>query len=140
MQGVLSRQDQLERDGETIRMSLSSDVLFSTGSARLQPGGEDKLRQVAGVRCQPQSAKHGDPQSGHGLNLADQDLGSSARPKFPGGLDDQGGQSRRVLMNQCVTGASDDPDFRQVHEGGGRFGDLTVGRIVLADNESHRHL
>lgn len=49
MEAVLSRQDSLERRGEEIHMSLSSDILFTTGSSRLQPGGEDKLRQVAGI-------------------------------------------------------------------------------------------
>lgn len=49
MEAVLARQDALERRGETIYMSLSSDILFTTGSSRLQPGGEDKLREVAGI-------------------------------------------------------------------------------------------
>ncbi len=49
MEGVLSRQDSLERRGETIHMSLSSDILFASGSSQLQPGGEDKLRQVSGI-------------------------------------------------------------------------------------------
>jgi outer membrane protein OmpA-like peptidoglycan-associated protein len=49
MQQVLARQDRLEREGETLRVALSSDVLFASGSARLQPGAEDKLRQVASV-------------------------------------------------------------------------------------------
>jgi outer membrane protein OmpA-like peptidoglycan-associated protein len=49
MQQVLDRQDRLEREGETLRVSLSSDVLFDSGSAMLKPGAEDKLRQVAEV-------------------------------------------------------------------------------------------
>jgi outer membrane protein OmpA-like peptidoglycan-associated protein len=49
LEGVLERQDRVERDGEALRVSLGSDVLFDSGSARLQPGGEDKLREVAGV-------------------------------------------------------------------------------------------
>jgi outer membrane protein OmpA-like peptidoglycan-associated protein len=49
MEAILARQDSLERRGETIYMSLSSDILFTTGSSRLQPGGEDKLREVAGI-------------------------------------------------------------------------------------------
>ena len=49
MQEVLARQDVLERRGEEIYLSLSSDILFTSGSARLQPGAEDKLREVAGV-------------------------------------------------------------------------------------------
>lgn len=49
MERVLSRQDELERRGEEIHMSLASDILFTTGSSRLQPGAEDKLRQVASI-------------------------------------------------------------------------------------------
>jgi outer membrane protein OmpA-like peptidoglycan-associated protein len=49
MEAVLARQDELERRGETIHLSLASDILFATGSSKLQPGGEDKLRQVAGI-------------------------------------------------------------------------------------------
>jgi outer membrane protein OmpA-like peptidoglycan-associated protein len=49
MRQVLDRQDRLEREGDTLRASLSSDVLFDSGSAKLQPGASDKLRQVADV-------------------------------------------------------------------------------------------
>lgn len=49
MQGVLDRQDALERRGEEIYMSLSSDILFTSGSAALAPGANDKLREIAGV-------------------------------------------------------------------------------------------
>jgi outer membrane protein OmpA-like peptidoglycan-associated protein len=49
MQQVLDRQDRLERRGEEIYMSLSSDILFTSGSAALAPGAEDKLREVAGI-------------------------------------------------------------------------------------------
>ncbi len=49
MQEVLERQDRVERDGETLRVALSSDVLFDSGSATLQPGAQDKLREVARV-------------------------------------------------------------------------------------------
>jgi outer membrane protein OmpA-like peptidoglycan-associated protein len=49
MQQVLARQDRLEREGETLRASLSSDVLFDSGSAKLHPGGEDKIRDLAQV-------------------------------------------------------------------------------------------
>jgi len=49
MEDVLARQDRVERDGDTLRVALSSDVLFDSGSARLKPGAEDKLREVAGV-------------------------------------------------------------------------------------------
>jgi outer membrane protein OmpA-like peptidoglycan-associated protein len=49
MQQVLDRQDVLERRGEELYMSLSSDILFTTGSAALTPGADDKLREVAGI-------------------------------------------------------------------------------------------
>jgi outer membrane protein OmpA-like peptidoglycan-associated protein len=49
MAAVLERQDRIEREGETLRVSLASDVLFDSGSARLQPGADDKLRRVGDV-------------------------------------------------------------------------------------------
>ena len=49
MQAVLDRQDRLEQEGQTLHASLSSDVLFTSGSAQLQPGAQDKLGQVANV-------------------------------------------------------------------------------------------
>src|ERR671935_2013356 len=49
MEQVLARQDRVEREGETLRIALASDVLFDSGSARLQPGAENKLRDIAGV-------------------------------------------------------------------------------------------
>jgi outer membrane protein OmpA-like peptidoglycan-associated protein len=49
MQEILARQDRLEREGEALRVSLASDVLFESGSARLQPGAEDKLRELSRV-------------------------------------------------------------------------------------------
>ena len=49
MQKVVDRQDRVERDGESLRVSLASDVLFDSGSAILQPGAEDKLQHVAEV-------------------------------------------------------------------------------------------
>jgi outer membrane protein OmpA-like peptidoglycan-associated protein len=49
MAAILERQDRVEREGETLRVSLASDVLFDSGSARLQPGADDKLRRVADV-------------------------------------------------------------------------------------------
>jgi outer membrane protein OmpA-like peptidoglycan-associated protein len=49
MQKVVDRQDRVERDGDTLKVSLASDVLFDSGSATLQPGGVDKLREVAQV-------------------------------------------------------------------------------------------
>jgi outer membrane protein OmpA-like peptidoglycan-associated protein len=49
MEEVLARQDRVEREGETLRVALSSDVLFDSGSSALRPGAEDKLREVARV-------------------------------------------------------------------------------------------
>ncbi|MGH8477415.1 MAG: OmpA family protein, partial [Methylococcales bacterium] len=48
-ESVVARQDSVERQGEVIHMSLASDILFASGSSKLQPGGEDKLRQVSGI-------------------------------------------------------------------------------------------
>ena len=49
MEQVLANQDRIAREGDTLRASLSSDVLFESGSARLQPGADTKLLQIAEV-------------------------------------------------------------------------------------------
>jgi len=49
MQAILAEQDRLRREQENIYISLGSDVLFTSGSAQLQPGGRDKLRELAGI-------------------------------------------------------------------------------------------
>lgn len=49
MQGVLSENDRLRREQETLYLTLGSDVLFDSGSAALQPGARDRLREVAGI-------------------------------------------------------------------------------------------
>ncbi len=49
MQGVLDEQDRLRREKETLYLTLGSDVLFDSGSATLQPGAADKLREVAEI-------------------------------------------------------------------------------------------
>ena len=49
MQGILAEQDRLRQEQEKLNVTLSSDVLFTSGSAGLYPGGRDKLRQFAGV-------------------------------------------------------------------------------------------
>lgn len=49
MEAVLERQDRVEREGDTLRVSLPSDVLFDSGSAKLQPGAADKLHRVSDV-------------------------------------------------------------------------------------------
>jgi len=49
MQAIMGEQDRLRKEQERLDLSLASDVLFSSGSAQLYPGGRDKLRQFAGV-------------------------------------------------------------------------------------------
>jgi len=49
MEQVLAKQDRIEREGDTLRASLSSDILFESGSARLQPGADAKLLQIAEI-------------------------------------------------------------------------------------------
>jgi outer membrane protein OmpA-like peptidoglycan-associated protein len=49
MEKVLANQDRIAREGNTLRASLSSDVLFESGSARLQPGADTKLLQIAEI-------------------------------------------------------------------------------------------
>ena len=49
MEKVLANQDRIAREGDTLRASLSSDVLFESGSARLQTGADTKLLQIAEV-------------------------------------------------------------------------------------------
>jgi outer membrane protein OmpA-like peptidoglycan-associated protein len=49
MQGVLSEQDRLRREQESLTVSMASDVLFTSGSASLYPGGSEKLRNFAAV-------------------------------------------------------------------------------------------
>lgn len=49
MRGIMSEQDRLRKEQERLDLALSSDVLFTSGSASLYPGGRDKLRQLAGV-------------------------------------------------------------------------------------------
>ncbi len=49
MQAVLSEQDRIRREQETIYISLGSDVLFDSGSAAVQPGARNKLLEVGGI-------------------------------------------------------------------------------------------
>lgn len=49
MQAILAEQDRLRRQQERLELALSSDILFASGSASLQPGARDKIRQLAGV-------------------------------------------------------------------------------------------
>lgn len=52
MQAVLSEQDRIRREQETLHVTLGSDVLFDSGSSTLQPGARDKLAEVADVLTQ----------------------------------------------------------------------------------------
>jgi len=49
MEAVLAEQDRLRRTQESLQVTLSNDVLFDSGSASIQPGGRNKLRQFADV-------------------------------------------------------------------------------------------
>ena len=49
MQAILSEQDRLRREQETIYLSLGSDLLFESGSASLAPGARKKMIDVAGI-------------------------------------------------------------------------------------------
>jgi outer membrane protein OmpA-like peptidoglycan-associated protein len=75
MQEVLSRQDRVEREGETLHVALSSDVLFDSGKASLQPGAQDKLVEVARVlnrypRTSIEIVGHTDDRGGDASNQA----------------------------------------------------------------------
>jgi len=74
MQAVLSEQDRLRKEQESLTVSLASDVLFSSGSAELYPGGRDKLRNFAGVlnrypRTMVQITGHTDSRGSEESNL-----------------------------------------------------------------------
>jgi outer membrane protein OmpA-like peptidoglycan-associated protein len=117
MQEVLDRQDRLERDGDTLRASLSSDVLFDSGSATLHPGAGDKLRQIADVlqkypRTRVEIVGHTDSKGSDQSNLVlsrqraesvrdaiVQDGVSAARITTRGA-----GESRPVATNDSSTG------------------------------------
>ncbi len=49
MQAILAEQDRLRRAQDRLELALSSDILFASGSASLQPGARDKIRQLASV-------------------------------------------------------------------------------------------
>jgi outer membrane protein OmpA-like peptidoglycan-associated protein len=49
MEGVLAEQDRLRRNQEQLQVVMASDVMFSSGSATLQAGAQDKLRRFAEV-------------------------------------------------------------------------------------------
>ncbi|MCX8071482.1 MAG: OmpA family protein [Candidatus Binatia bacterium] len=49
MQAILAEQDRLRREQERLDVALSTDILFASGSATLQPGARDKIRQLAAV-------------------------------------------------------------------------------------------
>lgn len=49
MEAILAEQDRLRREQGRLDVALSSDILFASGSASLQPGARDKIRQLASV-------------------------------------------------------------------------------------------
>lgn len=49
MEQVLAEQDRLRRRQDELHVALSSDILFETDKAFVQPGGRDKLARVADV-------------------------------------------------------------------------------------------
>jgi outer membrane protein OmpA-like peptidoglycan-associated protein len=49
MQGVLDEQDRLNQSQGVIDIAMASDVLFDSGQASIQPGGRDKLVELARV-------------------------------------------------------------------------------------------
>jgi outer membrane protein OmpA-like peptidoglycan-associated protein len=49
MEGVLAEQDRLRRQQDQLQVILANDVLFSSGSATMQPGARDKLRRLADI-------------------------------------------------------------------------------------------
>ena len=49
LEQVLAGKGRVAREGDTLRASLSSDVLFESGSARLQPGADAEIAQVAEI-------------------------------------------------------------------------------------------
>jgi phosphohistidine phosphatase SixA len=74
MQAVLDRQDRLERRGDTIYLSLSGDILFATDSSQLYPGGEDTMREIAGIlqrdpRSYVEIVGHTDSQGAESYNM-----------------------------------------------------------------------
>lgn len=49
LEAVLYEQDRLRRNQDQLQVVMASDVMFSSGSATLQPGARDKLRRFADV-------------------------------------------------------------------------------------------
>jgi outer membrane protein OmpA-like peptidoglycan-associated protein len=49
LEQVVAGKGRVVRDGDTLRASLSSDVLFESGSARLQPGADAEIAQIAEI-------------------------------------------------------------------------------------------
>lgn len=49
MQGVLDEQDRLRQSQGEIEIAMASDVLFDSGKWSIQPGGRDKLADLARV-------------------------------------------------------------------------------------------
>jgi outer membrane protein OmpA-like peptidoglycan-associated protein len=49
LEQILASKGRVAREGDMLRASVSSDVLFESGSARLQPGADAELAQIAEV-------------------------------------------------------------------------------------------
>lgn len=49
MQSVVTENDRLRKDQETIYLTLGSDVLFESGKATLQPGARTRMTELAGI-------------------------------------------------------------------------------------------
>lgn len=49
LERVLASKGSIVREGDTLRASLRSDVLFESGSARLQPGADAEIAQIAEI-------------------------------------------------------------------------------------------
>lgn len=49
MQAVVTENDRLRKEQETIYLTLGSDVLFESGKATLQPGARTRMTELAGI-------------------------------------------------------------------------------------------
>jgi outer membrane protein OmpA-like peptidoglycan-associated protein len=117
MEEVLARQDRLERDGESLRVSLASDVMFESGSARLQPGAADKLAELARVldrypRTRVDVVGHTDDRGTEAVNqpLSERRAAAVADAMVRAGVEPRRistrglGESRPVAGNETATG------------------------------------
>jgi outer membrane protein OmpA-like peptidoglycan-associated protein len=117
MEKVLTYQDRLQRDGDTLRVSLSTDILFESGSARLQPGADTKLSQIAEVlqrypRTSVELTGHTDNRGSERFNqeISEQRAGTIRDALVTSGVDPSrvstggDGEHRPVATNSTATG------------------------------------